>query len=67
MSLVCYLAHSYNGTPDERRDNIRNALAWLQWLVDHTAFAVCVPWLPYVQQLEESAYRLSIETGSSTS
>lgn len=60
--IVAYLAHPVGPgtTPEEldaRLDNIANALAWLQWLVDHTSWCVCVPWLPYVQRLDENTYR----------
>lgn len=62
MTLVCYLAHPIGAgdSPEAlegRQDNIANALAWLQWLVDHTPWAIAAPWLPYVQRLDESTYR----------
>lgn len=62
MSLVCYLAHPVGGGHtladlEARQHNIGNALAWLRWLVDHTGFSVCVPWLPYVMALDEGIYR----------
>lgn len=61
--IVAYLAHPIGpgSTPedlDRRQDNIAGALAWLQWLVDHTSWSVNVPWLPYVQRLDENTYRL---------
>jgi hypothetical protein len=60
--ILAYLAHPVGpgSTLEEleaRRENIANTLAWLQWLVDATKWAICVPWLPYVQRLDESTYR----------
>lgn len=60
--LVAYLAHPVGsgGTVAEleaRQQNIANTCAWLRFLVDNTPFSVSVPWLPYVQTLDESTYR----------
>lgn len=60
--LLAYLAHPLGpgSSPEDlarRQDNVAGALAWLQWLVDHTSWAVVAPWLPYVQRLPEETYR----------
>lgn len=60
--IVAYLAHPVGpghtlAELEARRENIANALAWLQYLVDATPWAISVPWLPYVQRLDESTYR----------
>lgn len=60
--LVAYLAHpvgpgSTVAELEARQRNIANTHAWLRFLVDHTDFAISVPWLPYVQTLEELTYR----------
>lgn len=60
--IVAYLAHPVGSghAPEDlerRQNNIANALAWLQFLVDVTGWAVNVPWLPYVQRLDENTYR----------
>lgn len=60
--IVAYLAHPVgpDRTPAEvaaRRDNIANTLAWMRWLVENTRWAILVPWLPYVQILDETTHR----------
>jgi hypothetical protein len=29
--------------------NLHSALVWLDWLVEHTPWAICAPWIPYVE------------------
>jgi hypothetical protein len=29
--------------------NVHSALVWLDWLVEHTPWAICAPWIPYVE------------------
>jgi hypothetical protein len=60
--IVAYLAHpvgpgSTLAELEARRENIANALAWMHYLVDVTPWAISVPWLPYVQVLDEGTYR----------
>lgn len=60
--FVGYLAHPVgpSRTSEEqeaRSANIRNALGWLRFLVDHTPWSISAPWLPYVMTLEEEIYR----------
>ena len=60
--IVAYLAHpvgpgSTIAELEARRNNIANALAWMHYLVDTTPWAISVPWLPYVQVLDEGTYR----------
>lgn len=55
--LVAYLAHPVGHDPVQREKNIANTRAWLRFLVDHTDYAISVPWLPYVCELEEELYR----------
>ena len=39
------------------RANLANARKWLRWLVDNTNWAVSMPWMPYVEELDEETYR----------
>lgn len=60
--IVAYLAHPVGAgvRPEDlerRQNNLANTLAWLQFLVDVTSWAISVPWLPYVQRLDEGTYR----------
>lgn len=60
-----YLCHPFSATDKsdpvkakaEEAANIQNALAWLQWFVDNTTWAVGAPWIPYVLALSERTYR----------
>lgn len=55
---VVYLAAPFSApTQEEMNQNIENAKAWLKWFVDHTDWAICAPWIPYVQTLPEAGYR----------
>ncbi len=54
--LVVYLAHPVignivNPTPEQVAANLDSAMDWLQWLVDHTQWAIQAPWYPYVMRL----------------
>lgn len=56
--LVMYLAHPVSAPDQSGIDaNLSNARAWLKWFVDHTSWAVSVPWMPYVETLAEESYR----------
>jgi len=33
--------------------NLGSARSWLRWLVEHTDWAVCAPWMPYVEVLPD--------------
>lgn len=53
-----YLCHPFSAPTKEERDaNIQNTLAWLQWFVDNTTWAVGAPWISYVLALSEATYR----------
>lgn len=53
--LVAYLAHPVSSpTVDGVRANLDNARAWLKFLVDVTPWAICAPWIPYVEQLPDT-------------
>lgn len=43
--------------PEGVRANLANARKWLRWLVDNTNWAVSMPWMPYVEELDEETYR----------
>lgn len=55
-AAVAYLAHPVGQDPD-RADNLERARRWIKYLVDTTDHAICAPWLPYCQTLDESTYR----------
>jgi hypothetical protein len=38
--------------------NIHSALEWLQWLVENTDWAICAPWIPYVNQIGDDGGEL---------
>ena len=57
--LVAYLAHPV-GHGEDRQQNIANVKLWLRALVSATSWAICIPWLPYVEAYgdeEELEYR----------
>jgi hypothetical protein len=45
-----YICHPVAGDTEA---NIDNALGWLKWLVQHTTWAVGMPWAPYVLALKD--------------
>lgn len=52
--LLCYVAHPIGQEP-ERTANLERAYRWLRWLINrHSELAFVVPWLPYVEVLDES-------------
>lgn len=53
--MIGYLSHALggDGDPVSRQDNIANAIDWIRFLVDHTAWAIQVPWLAFVIALRE--------------
>lgn len=59
--MIVYLSHSLgssNGIDTIRRqDNIANTIAWLEFLITHTAWAISVPWLPFVIAETRELYR----------
>jgi len=52
--LVVYMAHPVSGDVEA---NLRNARAWLAFLVQTTEWSVCVSWMPYVEALAEAPFR----------
>lgn len=56
--LVVYLAHPVSA-PDAAgvAANLARARRWLRWFVEHTDFAICAPWIPYVETLDEVDHR----------
>lgn len=55
---VAYLAHPVGPDGPNRTLNIRSAKLWLRALVEiYDGCAFSVPWLPYVETLDESAHR----------
>jgi hypothetical protein len=34
--------------------NLTNARIWLRWLVEHTDWAISMPWMPYVETLSDA-------------
>lgn len=56
MGRVLYLAHPVSA-PNAAgiAENLARARRWLRWLVDHTAHAICCPWLPYVEVLPDDS------------
>ena len=55
--VVVYLAHPVAPVPGGPTvaENVTNALAWLKCIVlASRGWAVCAPWIPYVQVLEDS-------------
>lgn len=51
---AAYMAHPI-GSDQQRPDNIRRAHRWFRYLVEaFPEYAICVPWLPYVENLDES-------------
>lgn len=56
--LVVYLAHPMSApTADDIVANLERARRWLRWFVLNTDFAVCAPWIPYVETLDETEHR----------
>lgn len=55
--MIAYLSHSLaTGNGDAqvlRHDNIANALAWLEFLVEATPWIVIMPWYPHAIVLRE--------------
>lgn len=52
--LVGYMAHPI-GRPPARSGNLERARRWLRWLIaHHPRHAICVPWLPYCDVLDET-------------
>jgi hypothetical protein len=35
-------------------ENLTSATRWLRWFVEHTDWAICAPWIPYVQALNDA-------------
>lgn len=60
-AYVCHPVSAFrpDGTYDPvgMQANLANARAWLRWLVDNTTWAVSMPWMPYVEELDEETYR----------
>lgn len=57
--LVAYVAHPI-GRPPEREGNLARARRWLRWLIgEHQEMALCMPWLPYTDVLEETPHNRS--------
>lgn len=60
-AYVCHPVSAFK--PDGSYDlegmkaNLANARKWLRWLVDNTNWAVSMPWMPYVEELDEETYR----------
>lgn len=53
-----YLCHPYSApTAEERAANVRNARKWLRWFVDNTTWAIGMPWIEHVEELDEATYR----------
>lgn len=53
-----YLCHPFSApTAEARAANIRNARRWLRWFVDNTTWAIGMPWVEYVEELDEATYR----------
>lgn len=50
----------WDNVTDERRSemaverNLASARVWLRWLVEHTDWAVSMPWMPYVETLNDA-------------
>lgn len=64
MIPVLYMAHPISGVSPNanlrkraRTINLAFARAWLAWLLFHVDAAVCVPWLAYVDVLDEDTWR----------
>jgi hypothetical protein len=56
--LVAYLAHPVSApTTEGVAANLARARRWLRWFVEHTDFAICAPWIPYVETLDEIEHR----------
>lgn len=52
---VMYVAHPVSGDVEA---NLARARRWLRWLVDcYPGFAFCLPWMAYVQALDEATHR----------
>jgi hypothetical protein len=50
-ATVVYMAHPIGGDPE---GNLARARRWMRWILDHYPMvAVCVPWLPYVEVLDD--------------
>jgi hypothetical protein len=51
---IWYVAHPVGDGPD-RASNVARAKRWVRWLIGrYTECAISVPWLPYVELLDES-------------
>lgn len=61
MRFLAYLSHPIGigngGDLVHRQDNIANAAAWLRFLVQHTRWAICVPWYPYIVALDGETHK----------
>jgi hypothetical protein len=50
----------WDNVTDERRSemaverNLVSARIWLRWLVEHTDWAISMPWMPYVETLNDA-------------
>lgn len=60
-AYVCHPVSAFK--PDGSYDvegmkaNLANARKWLRWFVDNTNWSVSMPWMPYVEELDEETYR----------
>ncbi len=54
--MLVYLAHPI-GHPPQREIHMANAKVWFRFLIDHTDWAISVPWLAYTTTLDEATYR----------
>lgn len=58
MTHVAYLSHPIGDADDYalRGDNVANAGRWLNFLIDHTRWAVLCPWLAYSNAMPGTLY-----------
>lgn len=57
--MLVYLAHAVGKDPVKRAENIARVQRWFKWLIDFgpESWTFHIPWLPYVQNLDEETYR----------
>lgn len=54
--MMVYLAHPVGHEP-QRSVNLQNCQVWFKWLIDNTDWCISLPWLAYIQTLDEGIYR----------
>lgn len=57
--MFVYIAHAVGKDPAKRTANIARVQRWFKFLIDFgpESWTFHIPWLPYVQNLDEETYR----------